>query len=249
MVDSQRPITAIVLAGGFGTRLRSVVPDVPKPMAPIAGRPFISHLFHYWAEQGVARFIVAVGYMHLKITSYFGSRFEGCDVEYFVESTPLGTGGALNRCIVESGLSDKFLLLNGDTYFEVQLETLISVAENTGADWTLSLFRTTNAARFSPVVLDDKGRVESFGACADTSNWTAAPHFANGGVYWVSPAAVTSLGISSPCSLEHDVLPRAIVERGRVFGLPSAGVFIDIGVPEDYARAQAMTEFSRGVHE
>lgn len=246
MRDNDLPVTAVVLAGGLGTRLRRVVADLPKPMASIAGTPFIAHLLRYWGAQGVGRFVLSVGYMHEKIAAYIGSSFEGCDVEYVVEPAPLGTGGALTKCVADLRLADDFLLLNGDTYFEVELPALRSFAARANADWVLSLFNSYDNERFLPIRLDNDGRVKSLSTRGPSSS-SHTPGWANGGVYWINPASVVSSGSRSACSLENDLLPKTLAAGRRVFGFASSGFFIDIGVPEDFARAQTLRAFDRGV--
>ena len=113
--------TAIILAGGLGTRLRSTVPDLPKPMAPIAGRPFLAHQMDHWIGQGVSRFVLSVGYRHEAISSHFGRRFHGAAIDYVVETSPLGTGGAVKLATAGLPRDEYTLLLNGDTYFDVPL--------------------------------------------------------------------------------------------------------------------------------
>src|SRR2546425_12065025 len=115
---------AIVLAGGLGTRLRSVVADVPKPMAPIGGRPFLEYLFDHWIGQGIRRFTLSVGYRHETITGHFGNAYRGVALRYVVEEAPLGTGGALLRTLGAFPGEAPVLLLNGDTYFPVDVERL-----------------------------------------------------------------------------------------------------------------------------
>jgi CTP:molybdopterin cytidylyltransferase MocA len=126
---SQHPITsAIVLAGGLGTRLRSAVPDLPKPMAPIAGRPFLAHQLDQWIAHGIRDFVLAVGYRHEAISDYFGAHYRGAAIRYSVEATPLGTGGALLQAASLVATDARFLLLNGDTYFDVALPALADFA-------------------------------------------------------------------------------------------------------------------------
>ncbi len=246
MVDKQQQVTAVVLAGGLGTRLRRAVPDLPKPMAPISGIPFLVHLLRYWNKQGVTRFVLSVGHMHEKISEYIGGSFAGSDVRYVVESAPLGTGGALIRCIAELELEENFLVLNGDTYFQVDLPSLTSAATGANADWALSLFQSSDPKRFLPIKVNGDWRIDSFGSSRSTS-FSDQPPWANGGVYWVNPAAVLSSNFRQACSLENDILPEALANGQRVFGFPSSGVFIDIGVPDDFARAQTMNVFDHGV--
>jgi D-glycero-alpha-D-manno-heptose 1-phosphate guanylyltransferase len=113
---------AYILAGGLGTRLRSVVSDVPKPMAPICGQPFLKLLLNFWIKQGITKFIISVGYLKEKVISFFGKEHNGIFIEYFEEDTPLGTGGAL--IILSKRLKEDFIVINGDTFFDVSLPQL-----------------------------------------------------------------------------------------------------------------------------
>ncbi|HRK37704.1 MAG TPA: nucleotidyltransferase family protein [Burkholderiaceae bacterium] len=232
------PVTAIVLAGGQGTRLRSVVPDLPKPMAPIAGRPFLEYLLDYWITQGVSRIILSVGYRREAIMVHFGAQYRGVPVEYSIEEKPMGTGGGLLLATQHLNSNEKaFLLLNGDTYFAASLRELIEFANARAAAWTLTLFPTDETDRYMDLQTDSWGQVLNFRR--NTSGKT--PH-ANGGVYWVCAKHLAQLGFTSSqeCSLETDILPKAMATGQKVFGLPSSGVFIDIGVPKDYQRAHTL---------
>ena len=111
--------TAIILAGGLGTRLRGTLPDLPKPMAPVAGRPFLAHQLDHWIAQGVVRFVLSVGYRAVAISNHFGDRYRGVPIDYVVEPAPLGTGGALALAATKLRSNEPALLLNGDTYFDV----------------------------------------------------------------------------------------------------------------------------------
>lgn len=238
--------TAVILAGGLGTRLRSVVDDRPKPMAEVAGRPFLDHLMRYWQDQGIERFILSVGYRGSQIESYFGSNFNGCKVEYVHEKTPMGTGGALILCQKRKALQEPFLLLNGDTYFAVNLQALQSIGARSNADWVLSLFPTDDRRRYMPIMVENSGKISFARSVAlegqGKSNW------ANGGVYWVNPLTLSMFsGSSGNISLESVIFPKCIELGQSFFGICSEDLFIDIGVPDDYARAQAMACFARNV--
>jgi D-glycero-alpha-D-manno-heptose 1-phosphate guanylyltransferase len=223
---------AIVLAGGLGTRLRGAVPDLPKPMAPINGRPFLEHQFDYWIAQGVDRFIVSVGYRREAITGHFGSRYRGVPVHYAVEETPLGTGGGLLLAVAQLTGTEPVLVLNGDTYFEVSLPALARFHAATGSDWTFTLFRAEEAGRYMGMDIAPDGRVQSLRSGTGTPG-----RLANGGAYLVSPECLRGgWEAGSKLSLEDDLLP-ALFIRARLFGLECAGRFIDIGVPHDYERA------------
>ncbi|MEP7138955.1 MAG: nucleotidyltransferase family protein [Caldimonas sp.] len=226
--------TAIILAGGLGTRLRDMVPDLPKPMAPVAGRPFLAHQLDHWIEQGIARFVLSVGYRAVAISNHFGDRYRGVPIDYVVEPAPLGTGGALALAATRLGTSEPALLLNGDTYFDVDLAALMAHADRHDADWCLALFRHDDAARYMGVALSDDGRVTALRA-------RSAAH-ANGGAYLFRPDALAAVALSPgrAASLEDDVLPHCFEQGQRFAGLVSSGDFIDIGVPRDYLRAAAV---------
>ncbi len=228
--------SAVILAGGLGTRLRGAVPDLPKPMAPINGRPFLEYQLDYWICQGVTRFVLSVGYRHEVIMRHFGFRYKGAELEYAVEERPLGTGGGFLRAVEQLGRREPFVLLNGDTYFEVEREALDAVARDHDADWCFSLFRTSEQGRYLGIELAPDGRILSL-----NEQRTQDVCLANGGVYWVHPRALEGIrAFPSPFSLEHDLFPHMLASGQRFIGLESRGVFIDIGVPEDYYRAATL---------
>jgi D-glycero-alpha-D-manno-heptose 1-phosphate guanylyltransferase len=222
--------TAIILAGGLGTRLRDAVPDLPKPMAPVAGRPFLAHQMDFWLAQGVRRFVLAVGYRHAAIVQHFGGTYRDAMLQYSVEATPLGTGGALLQAasLVDD---ERALLLNGDTWFDVPLPALAARALQHDADWCFALFRHDDPARYLGVGVDRAGRVRAL-RCADSP-------LANGGVVWFRPAALHGRAHEAGrvLSLENDLLPGLLAQGQRCAALECPGAFIDIGVPADYHRA------------
>lgn len=227
-------VTAIILAGGLGTRLRSVVPDLPKPMAPISGRPFLEHQLDYWIKQGVSDFRLSIGYRHEVIVDHFGNRYKDAELDYVIEKTPLGTGGGLLLAAEKVSKSEPFLLLNGDTYFAVDLKALIEFALANNADWCFSLFRTHEEGRYMGMDISPQGRI--------TSLKSGTGRLANGGVYLVNPRALIRERFSPDhkVSLEDDIFPTAMALGQRLMGMEFPGIFIDIGVPEDYHRALAL---------
>ncbi|TKB69985.1 MAG: phosphohexose mutase [Nitrospira sp.] len=228
--------SAVILAGGLGTRLRSAVPDLPKPMAPISGRPFLEYQLDYWISQGVSRFVLSVGYRHEAITAHFGARYKGVDLEYAIEEQPLGTGGAFLLAAEKTGLREPFLLLNGDTYFGVDWSVLNAYALEHDADWGLSLFRTSEQGRYMGIELSSEGRITSL-----KSGVEQGARLANGGVYWVHPRVLSGARtFGEKLSLENDLFPGALAAGQRLFGIEFAGTFIDIGVPDDYHRAATL---------
>jgi D-glycero-alpha-D-manno-heptose 1-phosphate guanylyltransferase len=223
---------AIVLAGGLGTRLRAAVPDLPKPMAPVNGRPFLERLLDYWIAQGVRRFILSTGYRHEILAAHFGTAFHGAAVQHVVEDHPLGTGGGLLLARGALEAEGSFLVLNGDTFFDVALQTLRDFHSAHQAEATLSLFRTPQQGRYTGINVGKAGEIRSFGTGARGG-------LANGGVYLMERSLLDGRPWKprSAVSLEEDILPFAVQAGKRVYGMECAGRFIDIGVPEDYARA------------
>ena len=229
--------TAIILAGGLGTRLRETVPNLPKPMAPINGRPFLEHQLDYWIGQGVKRFVLSVGYRHEAITGHFGAAYRGIALDYAIESSALGTGGGLLLAAERLSGDAAFLVLNGDTYFEANLASLCSLHGAKQADWTFALFRAAEVGRYTGIGIADDGRITSLKA------GTGRPgQLANGGVYLLNPGMLRIGGWKpgEKVSLEDDILPAAFAAGRRLYGLECGGTFIDIGVPQDYARARRL---------
>ncbi len=229
--------SAIILAGGLGTRLRSVVPDLPKPMAPINGRPFLEYQIRYWISQGVNHFVISVGYRYQVIIDFFGAKFEGAIIDYVVEKSPLGTGGGLLLASKKISHQENFLLLNGDTYFDIDLKDLTKFSQENNADWSFSLFRTSDVNRYLGMNISQNGEISSF-----HSNLNSSEKLVNGGVYLVNPRVLSSIPfcLEDKVSLEEDILPAAMAWGQRFFGKEYMNNFIDIGVPDDYFRASAV---------
>ena len=229
--------SAVILAGGLGTRLRSAVPELPKPMAPIGGRPFLEYQLDYWIAQGISRFVLSVGYRHEAIMEHFGIRYKGVELEYVIEERPLGTGGGLLLAAEKVSRGGPFLLLNGDTYFEADWKVLNTYALAHDADCCFSLFRTGEKGRYMGIEVSPDGRITSL-----KSEHTDGFRLANGGVYWVHPRALHGWRFASgeKASLEDDLFPAALTSGQRLFGIEFTGAFIDIGVPDDYHRAATL---------
>ena len=228
-------VEAVILAGGLGTRLRSEVPDYPKPMAPIRDRPFLEIQLEYWIARGVKRFVISVGYKHELIREYFGSGFKGAEIAYACEEKPLGTGGGLLLALEQINNHKQILVLNGDSFLEVPWSVLQSFYRANRADMVLALFMAPTGSRYGRVNLTDKGLITGFEAGGD-----AKVRPSNGGIYLARPGALSGLGWcpGDRVSLEREMIP-AMIDRGQsLFGLISWGRFIDIGLPEDYRAAQ-----------
>jgi len=224
--------TAIILAGGMGTRLRSAVPGLPKPMAPIDGRPFLEHQMDYWIEQGVSRFVLSVGYLKEVIMNHFGVSYRATPLMYAIEDEPLGTGGGL--LLAAQGLNEPFLVLNGDTFFEVELNQLLKFHAGHSSEWTFSLFRANEADRYMGMDVKADGEIVSL-----KSGTSKSGRLVNGGVYLFNPSvlAKTMFVPGTKLSLEDDLLPAFMTLGGKLYGHEFTGIFIDIGVPQDYYRA------------
>lgn len=225
--------TAVILAGGLGTRLRSTVPDLPKPMAPINGRPFLEYQMDYWLAQGVSRFVLSVGYRREAIIDHFGTSYRGIPLNYAVEETPLGTGGGL--LVSAQFLDDEpTLVLNGDTFFEVDLHELKSFHELRHSKWTFSLFRANEAGRYMGMEALEGGQIVSLKSGTDQVG-----RLANGGIYLLQPDVLKASGFKAgdKASLEDDILNTLLVKKVPLYGREFVGRFVDIGVPEDYCRA------------
>jgi D-glycero-alpha-D-manno-heptose 1-phosphate guanylyltransferase len=222
---------AVVLAGGLGTRLRSVVPDLPKPMAPVWGRPFLAWLLDYWIGQGIVRFVLSVGYRQDAVRDYFSNSYRGVPIAYAAEREPLGTGGALLFAASMLERPGAFMALNGDTFFEVQLDKLTQFHSSRQAQWTLALFKIDGEDRYDSVSIDPDGRILAFGG--------GVGGLRNGGAYVIEPASLARLGNHEgrPCSLEMELLPSLLRDGAALYGMVSGARFLDIGIGPDYARA------------
>ena len=224
---------ALILCGGLGTRLRSVVSDVPKAMASIQGTPFVELLIRSLARQGLKHFVLATGYRAAQIEAHFGdgARWD-VRIEYSREHDPRGTAGALK--LAEAKLSGPFLVLNGDTYAEFGLASLLQVLEQESASIAMVLKRVEDPGRYGSVRLDQSGRILGFVEKGSGGN----AGLINAGAYLMQREVLDLIPAERACSLEKDILP-GMLARG-IFGLEMPGPFIDIGVPEDYVRAQSL---------
>lgn len=231
--------SAVILAGGLGTRLRVVVADVPKPMAPVQDRPFLERQMDYWIGQGVDHFILSVGHMRGIIMQHFGARYRHARVEYAVEEQPLGTGGGLLIAASMLPHDQPFIAMNGDSFFPVQLDELRATHAQHDSQWTLALFNADQPNRYGKVAMHENGRLDAF-----ISGKAEVGEAANAGVYLIDPAALAGWNAGDAASIESDIIPAFLATGGRCFGRICAGKFIDIGVPDDYHRAQTLPELA-----
>jgi D-glycero-alpha-D-manno-heptose 1-phosphate guanylyltransferase len=223
------PVTALILAGGFGTRLRSVVSDRPKPMALVNGIPFLEILIDSLANQGVRRFVLLVGYMGEMIEAHFEERQrESPEIRFSHEETPLGTGGAVKNA--EAFASDPSLLINGDTFFDGDIEQLLKFHGNRSASVTLSLLAVQDVSRYGTVVTDAEGRISGF---REKDSGKVGAGLINAGVSVLSKEFIDGLPRGQAFSMEQDIFP-SLALSGKMFGLAQERPFFDIGTPESY---------------
>lgn len=222
---------AIVLAGGFGTRLQKVVRDVPKPMALVNGRPFLTYILDYLKSQKVERVVLSVGYKHETIQEYFGTSYRDMSIQYVVEETPLGTGGGIRKALLHAS-ADNVFIVNGDTLFQVELASLIKAHNNNKPEITIALKRVHATDRYGAVTIDADGKVTGF----EEKKYIVSG-LINGGVYLLDRLGFIGHDLPEKFSFEKDYL-EAYVGTVGMNGVLSDGYFIDIGIPEDYQRAQ-----------
>lgn len=222
---------AIILAGGFGTRLQSIVRDVPKPMADIQGKPFLAYLIEYLARQGFNKVLLSVGYKHEIITTFFKKQYNTTTIEYVIEDTPLGTGGAIRESLRHMP-GDVAVVLNGDTFFDVALNDMYSFHRKQNTSLSIAVKPMHNFDRYGSIVLDgnkiitfEEKTFKKFG-------------YINGGIYIINKSVLDSLDqYKGRFSFEADFLAK-IVYTFTPSAFISEGYFVDIGIPEDYKKAQ-----------
>jgi len=228
--DLWADVTAVILAGGVGSRLRAAVSDRPKGLAEVNGRPFLAFLLDQLADAGLPRVVLCTGYLAGQIRAAFGGEHRGMQLAYSHEETPLGTGGAL-RLAVEAVADRTLLVLNGDSYCEVDLKAAYRDFLRADRRPTLVLSRQADTSRFGRVECDAGSRVAAFLEKGQQDG----PGWINAGIYLVERPLVAAIPTGRAVSLERDVFPGWIPQGLR--GFPSAGRFLDIGTPESYAQA------------
>lgn len=223
---------AIVLAGGLGTRLRSVVPDLPKPMAPVGGRPFLEYLLERLATQGVSRVVLAVGYMGEVIQSHFGVRWQGLDIAYSVERELLGTGGGIRQAMSLCA-APQVLVLNGDTMLTIHYNDLAAaLAAAPDARMALALRRVEDVSRFGAATAV-AGRLVRF-----SDKTASGPGLINAGVYLLKAGLFDEFDLPPAFSFENDFLA-PFSNRLQPAALECDTYFIDMGIPETYGLIRA----------
>lgn len=235
-MTTNQPSEMLILAGGFGTRLKSVVSDVPKPMAPISGRPFLSYLLNYWISQGIQRFVLSTGHLGNIVQAYFGETYRDTTIDYVHEQSPLGTGGALRLALNSvRWANDTALMANGDTWFPVDLKQLCADAKQQNAPITLALKAIEKNDRYGGVVVSSDGKIKLFGSKSEGLTYI------NAGCYLFNVATLKQelIGLPEAFSLENDFLVN-YAANGYVGSSIQDKSFLDIGIPEDYQKAAGL---------
>ena len=228
---------AIVLAGGLGTRLQTVVRDIPKSMALIHGRPFLEYQLDFLIANGISKVILSVGYKRKTIMEHFKSRYRTLAIDYAIEEEPLGTGGGI-RLSFWKIKADRAFVLNGDSLFRIDLDLMLEKHLEKKADITIALRKMEQTGRYGSVLFNRNRRITGF----LEKNVSSVPGFINGGIYVINKSYLMEPFFRGKFSMEKDCFERFYTDA-RFFGFPSEGYFLDIGIPEDYKRAQY--EFDR----
>lgn len=227
---------AILLCGGLGTRLRSVVSDRPKPMADIAGKPFLHYLVKMLSKSGVKHLIFALGYMGEQIEAYFQSGEEyGLSISYSYEDSPLGTGGAIRNALSKVS-GENVLVLNADTYFHTDYESLLREQLKNKAAMTIASRKIEDISRYGAILKDESGRILRWNEKMSSDQVeTPRPGEINGGIYVMQKSLIEKIPEGKQ-SLENDCIPAWLEDGLYLQAIPSDGYFMDIGIPEDYAQ-------------
>lgn len=230
---------AILLAGGLGTRLQSVVSDRPKPMALIDDKPFMEYVIHELTRHGITEIIFAVGYKGSIVEEYFGdgSGF-GVTVSYAYEETLLGTAGAIKnaaRFVTE----EQVFVLNADTFYQIDYSRLVTLGREKNLEMTLVLREVPDVSRYGQAILEDNLLVGFNEKISEPKSGTI-----NGGIYLLSNALIQEIP-EGRVSLENEMIPKWLGEGRRLGGIVNDGYFIDIGIPEEYYRF--MEDVKKGV--
>lgn len=224
-------ITAVILAGGLGTRLRGVVADRPKVLARVNDRPFLDYLLDQLASSGVRRTVLCTGYLGEQIAETFGGRYRDMELAYSREPEPLGTGGAL-RLALPLLETEQLLVLNGDSYCSLDHQSFFQFHADKLAAMSLCLTEVSDVSRYGAVRVDQDGAIRAF----EEKGARSGSGVINAGIYLISRSLVEAIAPRAVVSLEREVIPAAI--GAGLFGFQSKGRFIDIGIPSDYQAAQ-----------
>jgi D-glycero-alpha-D-manno-heptose 1-phosphate guanylyltransferase len=222
---------AIILAGGLGTRLRSVVADVPKCMAIVSQKPFLHYVVNYLQKQGVTKFIFSLGYLSETIENYLQTDFPNLNYQVSIEDEPLGTGGAIHLACKKTS-KPNVVIVNGDTLFNININKLHHLHLNKKAACTLALKPMYNFDRYGVVEMDNNSTISSF-----KEKKYYEEGLINGGCYLLNMASFLTKKFDEKFSFEKDYLEKYIASN-EIYGQVQDEYFIDIGIPQDFEKAQ-----------
>ena len=220
---------AIILAGGFGTRLAHIVKDVPKPMAPVCKKPFLTYILDDIISKGIDKVVLAVGYKKEIIENYFKDNYNNCSVEYSDEDKPLFTGGAIKKSLYKCK-DENVLVINGDTFFDVDLKSMLDFHVKNNADITVACKKMFDFDRYGTVNIE-KGRIIEFKEKVFTKEGVI-----NGGIYIIKKDLLNCIQ-EEKFSFETDFMEKEVGNK-NIYAFLSDGYFIDIGIEKDYYKAQ-----------
>jgi D-glycero-alpha-D-manno-heptose 1-phosphate guanylyltransferase len=224
---------AIVLAGGLGTRIRQSLPDIPKCMAPVNGKPFMAYILDYLIEQGISKVILSVAFRKDHIINYFGNIYKSLEITYSVEDKPLGTGGAIKQSLRLSKLDDLYVI-NGDTYFHPDLSAMENLHYSKSADITIAVKEMSETARYGLIYANEDGRIIEFKEKVIGSQ----PGWINGGIYLINRRIIDFFH-EKKFSIENKVFKESC-SKFKIHAFQTDAFFLDIGIPEDYIYAQTL---------
>lgn len=223
---------AIILAGGFGTRLQQVVNDLPKSMAEVNGRPFLEYLLDYLMMEGVNHVVLSVGYKRDAIMNHFGPVYKNIRIDYAEEEEPMGTGGGIRLAMwkIEGMLA---FAMNGDSMFRLDLNKMMESHLKKGADVTVALRELQDTGRYGRVTMTKSHRIVGF----EEKRPDTGKGYINGGIYIIEKKFLMEPVFRGKFSIEKDCF-ETYFESARMFGFPSRAYFLDIGIPETFKQAQ-----------
>ena len=228
---------AVVLVGGFGTRLRPLTLHTPKQMLPIVDRPMIEWVIQHLAHHGVDAAVLSLGYRpDAFAAAYPGGRCAGVELLYAVEDEPLDTAGAIRFAATHVGIDERFVVMNGDVLTDLDVSAVIDFHERSGAEATITLHEVDDPSRYGVVAMDDDGRVRAF--VEKPSIEDAPSTLINAGTYVLEPSVLDRIPAVGPVSIERDTFPRVVAD-GALYAIDDGGVYwLDAGTPETYIQAQ-----------
>ena len=224
-------MTAIILAGGLGSRLSSLQLQVPKPMAPVHEIPFLSYILAYLSQNGIKQVIIAAGYRHEVIINHYGDQFDAIPLRYSIEYSPLGTGGAVLQAL-KLCAEEEVYICNGDTFFAVDLPQMQHYHNAQCAQLTVATKTLKNFDRYGAIQVSPEQRILGF----EEKKFTSKGQI-NGGIYIINRSWFLGCYWPEQFSFERDIL-EAYTKKALLYAFPSNGYFIDIGIPEDYQKAE-----------